>query len=191
MNSPYVADPANPTDAELAAAIDRGLADGSLITAEDFLARVAEDDADQPLGKPGKAIVTDTIVPSKTHAFKIGGRWYWVVEIVDTLSTGSQFVMTVPVAKDPRYALIGRGKLRYIQTGRESFQVRAQTPPRWGWVTLMLRCNTVGCKNRPAEIVRYDWRNDGEFVTEKVCTTCADSYGRRPVITHYTRRPIG
>jgi hypothetical protein len=38
---PFVADPLNPTDAELAAAIDRGLADGSIIDAEDFLASAA------------------------------------------------------------------------------------------------------------------------------------------------------
>lgn len=37
-DSPYVQDPANPTDAELAAAIQRGLADGSLIDAEAWLA---------------------------------------------------------------------------------------------------------------------------------------------------------
>jgi hypothetical protein len=36
--SPFVADPENPTDDELAAAIDRGLANGSIITAEQFLA---------------------------------------------------------------------------------------------------------------------------------------------------------
>jgi len=45
LQGSYVKDPANPTDAELAAAIDRGLADGSLITAEDFMARFTEDDA--------------------------------------------------------------------------------------------------------------------------------------------------
>ena len=38
---PYVADPANPADAELAAAIQRGLADGSLIDAADWLAQHA------------------------------------------------------------------------------------------------------------------------------------------------------
>jgi hypothetical protein len=36
---PYVVDPLHPTDAELSAAIDRGLADGSLIDAADWLAR--------------------------------------------------------------------------------------------------------------------------------------------------------
>jgi hypothetical protein len=36
---PYAADPLNPTHAELSAAIDRGLADGSLIDAADWLAR--------------------------------------------------------------------------------------------------------------------------------------------------------
>lgn len=36
---PFVADPLNPTDDELAAAIDRGLADGSIIDSAEFLAR--------------------------------------------------------------------------------------------------------------------------------------------------------
>jgi hypothetical protein len=36
---PYAVDPLNPTDAELSAAIHRGLADGSLIDAADWLAR--------------------------------------------------------------------------------------------------------------------------------------------------------
>jgi len=44
--SPFVKDPANPTDAEIAAAIARGLANGTIITAEDFLARVAEGEAE-------------------------------------------------------------------------------------------------------------------------------------------------
>lgn len=38
--SPFVVDPQNPTDDELAAAIERGLASGSLITAEEFLAQL-------------------------------------------------------------------------------------------------------------------------------------------------------
>jgi hypothetical protein len=38
----FVKDPANPTDAELAAAIERGLADGSLIDASEWLARNRE-----------------------------------------------------------------------------------------------------------------------------------------------------
>lgn len=41
--SPYVADPANPTDAEMSAAIQRGLDSGQIITAEQFLASVADD----------------------------------------------------------------------------------------------------------------------------------------------------
>jgi len=36
----FVKDPANPTGPELAAAIERGLAAGTLILAEDFLVRV-------------------------------------------------------------------------------------------------------------------------------------------------------
>jgi hypothetical protein len=39
--SPFVADPANPTDDEIAAAIDRGLANGSIIDASEFLASAA------------------------------------------------------------------------------------------------------------------------------------------------------
>ena len=39
--SPYVADPANPTDAEISAAIERGLANGSLIDAGEWMARHA------------------------------------------------------------------------------------------------------------------------------------------------------
>lgn len=43
MPSPYAADPGNPTDAELAAAIQRGLDSGQLVDAKDWL---AEHDAD-------------------------------------------------------------------------------------------------------------------------------------------------
>lgn len=39
--SPYVADPAYPTDEELTAAVERGLADGSLIDAGEWMARHA------------------------------------------------------------------------------------------------------------------------------------------------------
>lgn len=39
---PFVVDPLNPTDAEMSAAIQRGLADGTLIDADDWLAREAE-----------------------------------------------------------------------------------------------------------------------------------------------------
>ena len=42
---PYAIDPANPTDAELAAAIQRGLADGTLIDAADWMAQQQELDA--------------------------------------------------------------------------------------------------------------------------------------------------
>ena len=40
-DNPYVADPANPTDAEIEAAIERSLANGSLIDADDWLERHA------------------------------------------------------------------------------------------------------------------------------------------------------
>ena len=46
LQGEYAKDPANPTDAELAATVKRGLADGSMITAEDFLARVADEPAE-------------------------------------------------------------------------------------------------------------------------------------------------
>jgi hypothetical protein len=50
--NPFVADPDNPTDAELLAAVDRGIAAGTIITVdEDFLARLAADidDDEQPV----------------------------------------------------------------------------------------------------------------------------------------------
>jgi hypothetical protein len=39
--SPYVKDPLNPTSAELSAAIQRGLANGTILTAEQFLETAA------------------------------------------------------------------------------------------------------------------------------------------------------
>ena len=39
--SPYVKDPLNPTDAELAAAIQRGLANGTILDARQFLEKAA------------------------------------------------------------------------------------------------------------------------------------------------------
>jgi hypothetical protein len=42
MASPYVADPLNPTDDELAAAIERSLANGTLIDAADWMAAHAD-----------------------------------------------------------------------------------------------------------------------------------------------------
>lgn len=39
--SPYVKDPLNPTSAELAAAIQRGLANGTILTARQFLEKAA------------------------------------------------------------------------------------------------------------------------------------------------------
>jgi hypothetical protein len=52
--SPFVADPANPTDDEIAAAIQRGLDDGSIIDSADFLAQAEAQAAGHyhdPLGK--------------------------------------------------------------------------------------------------------------------------------------------
>lgn len=45
---PFAADPLNPTGEELAAAIQRGLADGTLIDAADWMAREAEAHASGP-----------------------------------------------------------------------------------------------------------------------------------------------
>lgn len=39
---PYVKDPLNPTDAELSAAIQRGLENGTLLTVEQFMQKAAE-----------------------------------------------------------------------------------------------------------------------------------------------------
>ena len=39
--SPYVKDPLNPTSAELSAAIQRGLANGTILTAGQFLEKAA------------------------------------------------------------------------------------------------------------------------------------------------------
>jgi hypothetical protein len=50
--SPYVADPENPTDAELAAAVERGLADGTLIDSADWLAQQAAETADPAAATP-------------------------------------------------------------------------------------------------------------------------------------------
>ena len=40
---PYVADPLNPTDEEIEAAIQRGLANGTLIDADEWMARHADE----------------------------------------------------------------------------------------------------------------------------------------------------
>ena len=42
----FAVDPLNPTDAELSAAIERGLADGTLIDAVDWMAEQAQADLD-------------------------------------------------------------------------------------------------------------------------------------------------
>lgn len=60
--SPFVADPANPTDAELGAAVERGLADGSLIDSADFLARAAENDADATDQAPVTEVAPNVVV---------------------------------------------------------------------------------------------------------------------------------
>jgi hypothetical protein len=102
--SPFVADPENPTHDEIAAAIQRGLADGSIIDADTWLAQAAQDDAqDAPVLRfPGfppvqgtGPVITAQDAPqdaptAASHPLRaIGSRAYFaglsvVVEAVDT-----------------------------------------------------------------------------------------------------------
>jgi len=59
--SEFVKDPANPTDAELAAAIERGLANGTLIDAADFFAKLCT--CEVPPTEPGNAMIMDRNCP--------------------------------------------------------------------------------------------------------------------------------
>jgi hypothetical protein len=94
-----------------------------------------------------QAIAHSEIEPSTTLAYKIGGRWYWVTELDQVLPSGSRFVTTVPVAKDPRYAQIGHSRLRYIG-GHDTVLVRAQDAPVFEWVTKKLeRLDAAHCRN--------------------------------------------
>jgi hypothetical protein len=75
------------------------------------------------------------IKPSTSKVYRIGSRWYWVTgENGPAMPSGSRFLVTVPQARDPRYAMIGMGKLRYVQAG-EQVAVRDREAPRWDWVT--------------------------------------------------------
>jgi hypothetical protein len=51
-DSPYVKDPLNPTSAELSAAIQRGLANGTILTVEQFLEKAALLDEAEPEAEP-------------------------------------------------------------------------------------------------------------------------------------------
>lgn len=54
--SPYVKDPLNPTDAELSAAIQRGLENGTVLTVEQFLEKAALlDDAETEADREAEA----------------------------------------------------------------------------------------------------------------------------------------
>lgn len=54
--SPYVKDPLNPTSAELSAAIQRGLANGTILTVEQFLEKAALlDEAETEAGREVEA----------------------------------------------------------------------------------------------------------------------------------------
>lgn len=59
--APFVIDPASPTDAEMAAAVTRGLADGSLVDAADWLA------ANRDLANPDHAFNDDGSDPGNCH----------------------------------------------------------------------------------------------------------------------------
>lgn len=51
-------------------------------------------------------------------------------------------------------------------------------------------CATVGCRRPATEVVSWNFRGAEERDTELACTPCADGYGRRPVLKHFTRRPL-
>lgn len=79
--SPFVADPANPTDDELAAAIQRGMADGSIITAEEFLARARDAETRETIRemlndwvKAGREVVAVAVAKAEQAAQERAGR---------------------------------------------------------------------------------------------------------------------
>jgi hypothetical protein len=52
------------------------------------------------------------------------------------------------------------------------------------------RCSTVGCRREATEEVSYHYRGEQEKTTERVCTSCARGYARRPVLVGVTRVPL-
>jgi hypothetical protein len=51
-------------------------------------------------------------------------------------------------------------------------------------------CATIGCHAKPTEYISYTYRGEGPEETDQVCTPCADSYSRRPVLTGFRRSAI-
>lgn len=52
-------------------------------------------------------------------------------------------------------------------------------------------CATVGHGNLPAtHKISYRYRDEDERETELVCASCADSYSRRTVLTHFSSHPL-
>lgn len=112
-----------------------------------------------------REIAATEIVPSTEHAYKIGGRWYWVTGFAGaTLDTGSRFAYTVPIAKDPRYAQTGRAKLRYIGA-YSTVLVREQEAPHWDWVTKQIERQEAAHCGRHLEFRSdcYSCRSEREF----------------------------
>jgi hypothetical protein len=53
------------------------------------------------------------------------------------------------------------------------------------------RCDTVGHSHTPAtRKISYNYRNQDPQETALVCTSCAESYSRRTVLTHFTSSPL-
>jgi hypothetical protein len=50
------------------------------------------------------------------------------------------------------------------------------------------KCATVGCRAPATEVIKYRFR--GERATDSVCSTCADSYERRPALNILARHPV-
>jgi hypothetical protein len=76
---------------------------------------------------------------------KIGGRWYWVVEVDDpaTYGTSCSFATVVAQAKDPRLAgRQGYRKIRVIYPD-ETYLTRARKAPVWEWVTRSIERETA------------------------------------------------
>lgn len=58
------------------------------------------------------------------------------------------------------------------------------------FIAQVTRCATVGCRRTATEEVSYHYRGEDEKTTERVCTPCADSYERRPVLARFTRKDV-
>jgi hypothetical protein len=53
------------------------------------------------------------------------------------------------------------------------------------------QCATIGHGHLPAtHKISYDYRGEGERITEYVCTKCDKQYGRRPVLQNFESAPL-